>query len=140
VGSYLFAIGFVVGSIAAFFDRKPLMALGGFFVVFAAFWSVVVFASTTSAFDALEQARAAGRYKVTEGVVEDYSLTPANAPRLERFRVAEEYFEYRGYHWTPGFNEMASQGGPIAEGLRVRIGSLDGTIVRLEVERPRAAS
>jgi len=126
-------IGFVIGCVGAVLKRKTYMAFGGFIVVFATFWSVAVFANTHSAFADLEAAREAGRYEVVEGTVEDYSLTPPNAPRLERFRVGDRTFEYRGYHWTPGFNLMASQGGPIRPDLPVRIGSIDGTIVRLEV-------
>lgn len=140
-GGLLFIpIGLVVGLIGAWRNHKPYMALGAFFVVFAAFWSVLVFGTTHSAFAKLEAARHAGRYATVEGVVEDYSLTPARAPRVERFRVGDKIFEYRGYEWTPGFNLMASQGGPIRPGAFVRIGSIGDTIVRLEVTEDGSAA
>jgi len=38
---------------------------------------------------------------------------------------------------TAGFNNTLSHGGPIHEGLRVRIADVDGAIARLEIARDR---
>jgi hypothetical protein len=42
-------------------------------------------------------------------------------------------FCYSDYEVTAGFNNSASHGGPIREGLPVRVSYIGNTIVRLEV-------
>jgi hypothetical protein len=44
-------------------------------------------------------------------------------------------FSYPDYTVTCGFNNTASRGGPIREGLQVRIHYVDQLILRLEVAR-----
>lgn len=53
---------------------------------------------------------------------------------MESFNVNGVKFEYSDYVITPGFNNAASKGGPIKEGLPVRISYIDGTILKLEVD------
>jgi hypothetical protein len=47
-------------------------------------------------------------------------------------------FQYSDYVITAGFNNTSSHGGPIREGLPVRIWYLDGEILRLDIaKRPK---
>ncbi len=55
----------------------------------------------------------------------------------ERFDVNGINFSYSDYMVTGGFNVTSSHGGPVREGLAVRICYKDGEILRLEVGRSR---
>jgi hypothetical protein len=67
-------------------------------------------------------ALASGRYDVVEGIVEDFQPLPAKAQGTrERFRVGIVVFDYRTNEVSPGFNQTSAEGGPIRDGLPVRI-------------------
>jgi len=53
----------------------------------------------------------------------------------EYFKVAGRSFCYGDAVITGGFNRTSAGGGPIHEGLQVRIWHVEGTIVRLEILR-----
>jgi hypothetical protein len=69
-----------------------------------------------------------------EGVVLHFVPMPYTGHAMERFCVSTTCFAYSDYVITGGFNNTRSHGGPIHEGLRVRIKHVDDVIVRLEVE------
>ena len=52
---------------------------------------------------------------------------------MEQFDIAGVSFSYSDYVITAGFNNSASHGGPIREGLPVRVCHRNGEILRLEV-------
>jgi hypothetical protein len=52
--------------------------------------------------------------------------------KAETFLVNGKRFEYHGAVVTAGFHQMASQGGPIHDGLQVRIAYSGSDILRLE--------
>lgn len=62
---------------------------------------------------------------------------PYNGHDTERFRVGSVSFAYSDYIVESGFNRTSSHGGPIREGLAVRIHysgqPSHATILRLEV-------
>ncbi len=65
---------------------------------------------------------------------------PYQGHGVERFTVRGVQFAYSDYIWSIGFNRTARHGGPIQEGLWVRIGYFDRgdadyEILRLEVKR-----
>lgn len=74
---------------------------------------------------------------VVEGAVENFHPMPVTGHDQEHFTVQGVYFAYSDYSVTSGFNNTSSHGGPIREGLYVRIhytGSVTrGTIVKLEI-------
>lgn len=73
---------------------------------------------------------------VIEGVVEQFHPMPYTGHDTERFVVGDVHFAYSDFSVTAGFNHTSSHGGPIHEGLRVRIHYLgdksEATIVKLE--------
>jgi len=80
--------------------------------------------------DAVERHEA----KVVEGRVQDFQPMPYEGHGArEHFCVAEACFEYSDYMVDGGFNNTASHGGPIREGLPVRVTYVGSKIVRLEV-------
>ena len=74
-----------------------------------------------------------GNCSVVEGVVENFHPMPKSGHDTERFEVNGVHFSYSDYVMSPGFNNTASHGGPIRDGLRVRICHNSGDILRLEV-------
>jgi hypothetical protein len=54
---------------------------------------------------------------------------------MESFEVAGRRYRYSDFVLVPGFHTTTTRGGPIREGLHVRIADVDGEIARLEIER-----
>ncbi|HUJ93569.1 MAG TPA: hypothetical protein VLW46_01240 [Candidatus Bathyarchaeia archaeon] len=111
----------------------PPKLIGWGFVVFASCWTSIAFASTYSSYRRLLQTYRTGRYLVVEGIVQDFHPMPYEGHQNECFSVQREWFCYSDYAVQAGFNQSASHGGPIRQGLPVRIAYYDGEILRLEV-------
>jgi hypothetical protein len=74
-----------------------------------------------------------GRYEVVEGVVFDFRPMPPSGHAVEHFCVERKCFNY-AENLTPGFNQTMLNGGPIHEGLTVRIRFTGNNILRLEIK------
>ena len=74
-----------------------------------------------------------GRVRVVEGVVSQFDPEPPEGHHDESFDVAGQHFSYSQYVLNSGFNHSRGAGGPIRDGLQVRITYLDGQILRLEI-------
>lgn len=81
-----------------------------------------------------------GSYRVVQGTVQNYHLTVVSGSHIERFQVNGVSFAYANHGTPQCFHKTADDGGPIREGLQVRIGyaQIDrvfdpACIVRLEV-------
>jgi hypothetical protein len=72
---------------------------------------------------------------VIEGLVENFVPMPYAGHSYESFTVSGHKFEYSDYHKTGAFNNTKSHGGPIRQGIYVRITALGNRIVRLEVAK-----
>lgn len=110
--------------------RLRLLVRCAFFAVF------LIFADqTASSYFDIVAARAdaqAGKCSIIEGRVESYRGTPGGH-REESFSVRGIPFRYSNREITGGFNTTAQVGGPIREGLPVRICYRGGEILRLDV-------
>jgi hypothetical protein len=62
-----------------------------------------------------------GRCQIVEGRVEHFVPMPYQGHAVESFDVRGVSFLYSTYEVTPCFNHTSSHGGPIREGLQVRI-------------------
>jgi len=80
----------------------------------------------------LHDVLASGRAQVVEGRVTDFTPMDDFVHKTESFRVGDRWFAYSDAIETGGFNTSSTHGGPIREGLRVRVTYVGGTIVRLE--------
>lgn len=105
----------------------PFLYLG-----FALVWTIVSFVSTYREYLSLERA-AKSDVRVVQGVVSSFSPMPYTGHAMERFCVSEVCFAYSDFVVTSGFNNTTSHGGPIREGLPVRVTYAGGSIVKLEV-------
>jgi len=86
----------------------------------------------------LKHAMDQGLTLVAEGRVANFVPMPFEGHQNERFSVADVQFEYSDYTKTPAFHNARSHGGPIREGINVRITYMpnpdlrSNDIVRLE--------
>jgi hypothetical protein len=77
-----------------------------------------------------------GDYSVVEGTVANFHPMPYSGHQNETFSVNGVQFSYSDYVVVPCFNNTASHGGPIHDGLRVRIAYSGNCILKLEVATP----
>jgi len=72
-------------------------------------------------------------YSIAEGTVANFHPMPYSGHQNETFSVNGVEFSYSDYVLVPCFNNTASHGGPIRDGLRVRIAYSGNCILKLEV-------
>ena len=114
---------------------RPRWRLPPIFIYgFIAFWIALTFSFTIYDFAHVCGALRGGRAIVVEGAVRDF-LPGGESRKTETFKVGGRSYEYSQSEVQAGFNTVASQGGPIRDGLGVRIHDVDGQIARLEVLR-----
>jgi hypothetical protein len=101
----------------------------------AVLWTAAYFAATFARYRSLRDALVSGEAQVVEGPVADFMPMPYEGHALEHFTVNGHRFAYSDFQETPGFHTTSSHGGPIRDGLQVRITSLNGVILRLEIAR-----
>ncbi|MEI9896348.1 MAG: hypothetical protein WDN28_21410 [Chthoniobacter sp.] len=105
---------------------------------FAIVWTGFAFASTLSNYLNLASDLRNGRCSVVEGIVTDLHPMPAGPPtgyKADWFTVRGVQFKVLGYVVSAGFNQIQSHGGPLREGMHVRIHYAGGEIARLEIVR-----
>jgi hypothetical protein len=94
-----------------------------------------MFAGTFTDYWQLRRALDTGSCAVAEGVVTHF--IPAAQSRThsqtESFSVGAQRFAYSDYVVTAGFHLTSKRGGPIRQGLHVRVHHRNGEIARLEI-------
>ena len=105
------------------------------FFLFSVAWVLLVGITTFSGSIEASQVASAGTCKTVAGLVANFHPAPYTGHDMESFTVNGVPFSYSDYVVTPGFRQSASHGGPIHEGLPVRICYADGAILRLQVPR-----
>jgi len=114
--------------------------LGWMFLCFALLWTYASYSQTYPSYRRLLEATRSGRVQIVEGFVEKFHPMPKGGHDAEHFEVGGVTFGYSDYANHGGFNNTVSHGGPMREGLYVRIAYVDRRIVRLEIRRPRPCS
>lgn len=137
IGIFLFSLG--LGTIVfdgwKFFSRilpSHGIVVSIFICVFGSFW-IGAGIINYSNFANLREAARDGSAQIAEGKVEQFVPMPYEGHAQETFVVNGQYFAYSDYDMTKGFNQSQSHGGPLKEGLQVRITHVDGSIVKLEI-------
>ena len=82
------------------------------------------------------RALSTGSYDKVEGRVEHFRPMPAGGHALERFTIRGEEFTYTDYATSPFFHQTRRSGGPVHDGVYLRVFHVDGDIIRLEVCTP----
>jgi hypothetical protein len=88
-------------------------------------------------FQQLSGALTSGQYRSMTGAVTDLVPERPDGHPRESFRVNSVGFEYSSSDVTSAFHRTVGSGGPLREGLRVRVADVDGKIVRLETINQR---
>jgi hypothetical protein len=141
-----FGLIFVAAGIFLFLNRKALpgwwrtrprasAAFASFFLGFAVLWTLISFFSTYINYRHITSAVQEGSAKLVEGPVTNFNPMPVTGHAMERFCVQQACFEYSDYVITAGFNNTSSHGGPIREGLHVRVTYVGNEIAKLEVAK-----
>ncbi len=126
-------IGVFLGLLGLLY-RSRLIRYPWAVLIFSVVWTIGAFQCTYPAYAALSAALAESRCEVVEGRVTDFQLLPPTGiQKAESFVVAGTRFKYAGGVATAGFTQMRSQGGPMRDGLQVRIHHFHGEIARLEI-------
>jgi hypothetical protein len=107
--------------------------VGYFMVGFACLWSGLAFTTMFTEYSNLRSEYRKGQFSVVEGLVSNFRPMPYEGHQQECFTVQSQTFCYSDYVVTGGFSNATSHGGPIREGLPVRVSYIGGAIVRLEV-------
>jgi hypothetical protein len=135
------AVGLIpvaVGSVFVWLARRNHWSTsrrksGYFMLGFGCLWSGLTFSAMYSEYAGLRSAYRTGNFLVVEGPVSNFHPMPYGGHQNECFSVRSETFCYSDYAVTAGFNNSSSHGGPIREGLPVRVSFIGDSIVRLEV-------
>jgi hypothetical protein len=112
--------------------RSPQKWFRLFFLSFAILWTLGAFAGTFIEYRRAVDALQNGEVKVIEGRVAHYWQVPNKS---ESFDVQGVRFQYSDFGIIAGFNHIASLGGPIREGLPVKIWYWHGEILRLQIKK-----
>ena len=107
----------------------PYLGIG-----FATLWTLSAFVGTCSDYAYAKNVYLQGRAEIVEGAVSNFKPgTNMRGSAYESFCVKDKCFTYSDYQEQAGFNTMTINGGPIREGLPVRVTFVGNTIVKLEV-------
>jgi hypothetical protein len=137
-----FGLVFVAGSLTfLLYARRPrtpplahgLLVAAWTALAFATAWTAVFGFATSREYVTLVRAVNSGAVQFVAGPVEHFVPMPVNGHGVEQFEVQGKHFEYSDNVVTAGFNTTSTRGGPIREGVHVRIGYVGATIVRLEL-------
>ena len=136
-GLFFVALGVVGAMVERHFAARPgrwPRALGVWaFLSFSVLWTILSGFFIYRDYARLVRAFEQDTVQYVEGPVQNFIPMPANGHGVERFEVGGKRFEYSHNVASAGFNHTSTKGGPIHEGLQVRIGYVGDTIVRLEV-------
>jgi hypothetical protein len=155
-GTILFPLLFVAIRLAVFFyhkkavdksakssfginKRKYGMFFGILFTSFAVLISAFIIPYQITEYRQTRRIFTNKSYQIVEGKVKNYYPMAAGGHDTERFTVDSVQFEYSDYDLTDyGYNNAASKGGVIKEGLYVRIWYFNNgnrnVILKLETE------
>ncbi len=119
------------------FGKRPVAAkiFTSGFLGFAVLWTFSSFLVTYREYSAASSAAHEDRARVVEGVVTHFIPMPGTGHAMESFCVSDACFNYSDYVMTAGFNTTSSHGGPIREGLPVRVTYIGNIILKLEVPK-----
>ncbi len=106
-----------------------------FYLVFSLLWTIIAFTATGRESRAVRDAMQHGRASVVEGRVEGFVPMPYAGHASEHLTVCGVPFSYSDYVVTEGFHRTSSHGGPLREGLWVRITYVGELIARLELAK-----
>lgn len=102
----------------------------------------ILIAATVVEFKSLAALEESLMFRTVSGEVEGLSETPSLGWRTESFSVSGVRFSYSAFHYTHAFRTPRSLGGPLREGLpvRIRYGSFPFGNLIVRIEAPRGSA
>lgn len=144
---FAFPFGFVVLADIAFLfilrsDRKKgiktpgahIITVGGLFL-FGTFVSAVLFFGPLLNYFSYRTILASGEAEWIEGTITNFTPMPIGGHGNESFVINGRKFSYSSYYITPGFKSTQVDGGPLREGMKVKIWYHNGVILRIETPK-----
>jgi hypothetical protein len=119
-------------------DYQKRMFAGWFpkvFVGFSVFWTLSAFLITFGAYWSGRETLLSGKAQYVEGNVQHFIPMPYQGHADESFDVSGVSFHYSDFQVGGGFNNTSSHGGPIRDGLFVRIWYSGNNILKLQVPK-----
>jgi len=113
--------------------QRPHWAFSVCSLAFGLIWLVTVASTLLVEDERVYSSYRNGSYSTVEGMVSNFRPMLYSGHQDECFSVKDQEFCYSDYAAAPGFRNSTSHGGPLREGLPVRIAFRDGRILRLEV-------
>ena len=140
IGLLILAVGILsIKFVSRWPGQNNAKIVGWCMVAFGPFFTYVVYNSQVSMWADWRSVYEREAYSTVEGIVRDFKPMPYEGHQDECFWVRDEKFCYSDYLVQPGFRRSASHGGPIREGLPVRIAYYRGQILRLDVREDSLA-
>ena len=112
--------------------RNGRVIVGTGAVVFTLF-SVYLLNETWSEYEEFVQRLRSGDYRTVTGPITDFQPGDVPGHRSEHVRVNGVFFNYGTAEITSAFNRTAGRGGPMREGLQVRLAVSGDRIIRVEI-------
>jgi hypothetical protein len=118
------------------FKSKNFYFIVGVFVAsMASLFLLISLVNVIPNFVKLRTAYVSGKSLVVEGIVQNFRPAPTIGPAKESFSVDGILFTYNALDDSPCFHNAPFRGGPVREGLDVRIHYYEGCMQRIEVSR-----
>lgn len=111
-----------------------------FFVGFASLWVVAAFFGTFVDYQRSRDILLQGRAAYVEGIVQNFVPMQDFGRKTESFSVNGIPFHYSNYIVSAGFNDTITHGGPMKQGLYVRIWYSGNDILKLQILRKNSAN
>ncbi len=142
IGIYIYNKKFVDGNATSTFGinkRKYGMVFGVIFATIAVIISIILIPSMFGEYIKTKNIYNNKQYQIVAGTVENYHPMPSGGHDSEKFTVSGVEFEFSDFDVSDyGYNNAASHGGVIRQGLNVRIGYFNNgdknVILKLETE------
>ena len=112
--------------------REHVILFTTVFFIFSVTWTIWIATLDEDPHGILKAYRE-GRFEVVEGAVESFKPMPDYGYKDESFTVNGREFSYSSFEATVGFNHTSSKGGPIEDGIFVRVSHVGNAIVKPEV-------
>jgi len=104
-------------------------------IALATLVTIIILVITWQDYSAMRSALSMHTYRVVTGQVTDFVPEGPNGHPMEQFTVSGSRYVYASSDITSAFHQTARNGGPLHEGVLVRIADSHGAIVRLEMAR-----
>lgn len=142
IGIFIYNRKFVDNSATSTFGinkRASGMVFGTIFAAFAVLISIFLIPSMVGEYFETRNIYNNKQYQTVAGMVENYHPMPSGGHDSEKFTVSGVEFEFSDFDVSDyGYNNAASHGGVIRQGLNVRIGYFNNgdknVILKLETE------